>query len=174
MWWKVASEIVLVIAVLFLGNFWACVKSRPHLRGVLNDTKELQKFIEFIGREKIVAASRSIKPLFGSYDANIAALEKVHFSSLIKARNVMSLGVFVVLALSYLLGIYYLITNMVIFMLLSAAPLGPSAENNNFAHLQGVILNVYAWNIANRADCSDYCTRKNPSLKHVYELVARL
>lgn len=175
MWWKVIFEVILVITVLGIGvNFWACAKSRSHLNRVLRDTNELKQFLEFVGREKIVEASNKSTPMFGSYDANIAALEKSHFAALVQVRNILFVVLMVVLALSYLLGVYFLVANTILFVFLSVAPMSPSAQNNNFAHIQGIITNLYAWNRTDGFGCSDYCTRRNPSLKHLYELIARL
>jgi len=172
---KVIIEAVIVVAILTTGgSFWACVKSRAHLKRFLNDESELNRLIDFIGRAKIAEESSVIQPVFGSYAANISTFDKIHFAALRQTASLVLIGIGALLVTSFLLGIYFFLANLALFLMLSVGDIPASAKNNNATHVHTIISNIYGWNQADSAACLDYCTREKPNLMHLYALLIRL
>jgi hypothetical protein len=175
MWWKFIVEAVIVVAILTTGgSFWACMKSGAHLKRFLSDTSELQALVDFIGPAKIAEESSTIEPVFGSYATNIATFEKVHLAALKQTARLVLIGMVALLVISFFLGVYFFVANLVLFLLLSVGDIPASAKNNNATHIHTIISNMYRWNQTDPAACRDYCTQENPSLTHLYGLLIRL
>jgi hypothetical protein len=175
MWWKVILEALIVVAILTTGgSFWACVKSRGHMNRFLASPVELQRLIDFIGPSKIAEESSTIEPVFGSYAANIATFDAIHFAALRKTATLILIGILILLGISLFLGIYFFATNVLIFLLLSLGDIPASAKNNNATHVHTIISNICRWNRTDPAACREYCTLQNPALSHLHELLTRL
>lgn len=175
MWWKVILEAAIVVAILTTGgSFWACVKSRAHIKRFLSDESELTRLIDFIGPAKITEESSTIQPVFGSYAANISTFDRIHFAALRQTAILVLMGIVALLIVSFLLGTYFFLANLVLFLLLSVGDIPASAKNNNATHVHTLISNICRWNHADSAACRDYCTRENPTLAHLYGLLIRL
>lgn len=170
--WKVLLEIVLALAVLFVASgFWATAKSPAHLRRLLNDPSELERIYHFMGPEKLRQEAAQIRPVAGSYAGNISMWDAAHRGSLSRTRNLMGIGVLVLLFLSWLLGPGYLATSLTVFAILALPEISVSAKNNNVTHLHSVILNVIKWNQSDSAACWEYCRNRSPTLEHLYAIL---
>jgi hypothetical protein len=175
MWWKLLIEVLTLIAILAAGgSFWACVKSRGHFRRFLADTSELRRLIDHIGPAKIIEESSEIKPVFGSYAANISTFDRIHFAALRQTAILLLIAVVLMLAISFLLGMYFFIANLAIFLLLSAGEIPASAKNSNATHVHTLISNIYKWNQTDSVACRDYCTQEKSSLNPLYDLLNRI
>jgi hypothetical protein len=175
MWWRVIVEILIVAAILATGgSFWACLKSAGHLSRFLGDIRELQQLIDYIGPDKIAEESSGIEPVFGSYAKNIETFERAHLASLRQTATLVLIGVVVLLIISFLLGIYFFVVSLAVFLLLSIGDLPASAKNNNATHVHALISNIYRWNHTDPSACRSYCIRERPSLMHLYGLLAEL
>jgi hypothetical protein len=175
MWWRIPLEILLGILLLSIGSgFWAILKSRGHLRKVLADETELNRFLDFLTPAKVVEEGRDIKPMFESYLQNIQFFERAHFAALNKTRNLTFIVALILIAISYFLGLPYLIASLVTFLLPSLAGIPASAKNNNLTHVHTVILNIYKWNDTDHDGCSRYCEQESSGLRQVYRMVSRL
>lgn len=173
MLWKAIFEIAIVVGLLATGgSFWACAKSPGHLTRILRDPNELRRIFDFIGRDKLIEESSRIEPVFGSFANNMVALGAAHLRALSGTRNLMLIASAVLLFLSYLLGIYFLIANAILFVLLAAVDIPVSAKNNNATHVHELIGNIYKWYQLDSTGCFDYCTRQSPMLRELYQLVA--
>ena len=175
MWWKIVLEILLAIILIALGSgFWAILKSRSHLRIALGDEGELKHLINFLTPAKVIEEGNEIKPMFESYLQNILFFEKMHFAALSKTRNLTVIAALILIALSYLLGIPYLIASLVAFVFPALSPIPASAKNNNLTHIHTVILNIYKWNKIDEAGCFAYCDQEISGLRVVYRVVNAL
>ena len=171
--WKIIFELCLGVGLLAAGgSFWACAKSRSHLSRFLRDPNELKRLFDFIGRDKLIEESAVIEPVFGSFADNMMNLGRAHLAALKRTRNRMLVATAVLLFLSYLLGVYFLIANAILFALLAAGDIPVSAKNNNATHVHELIGNVCKWYQTDSTGCFDYCTRQSPMLSEVYHLVA--
>src|SRR5438552_2914070 len=116
MWPQIILEAGLIIAVLVTAiSFWAVAKASGHLRQMLHDSYEMSYLIGWIGPEKLLKEAESIKPIWGSYGANILLDLSCHVRSL-RQTTLLSLVLCTValVATCYLLGIGYLIANLVV------------------------------------------------------------
>jgi len=173
MWWKIPLEIVISIILLTIGSgFWSILKSRG-LQTLLADENELKRLLDIWTPSEITREGREIKPVFGSYLENIRLFERAHYAALNKTRNLTLIVAVLLIAVSYFLGLAYLIASLAAFILPSFSPIAASAKNNNATHVHTVILNVYKWNQTDPGECSRYC-EQDAGLKQPYQLVNRL
>jgi hypothetical protein len=77
------------------------------------------------------------------------------------------------MAVSYLMGLPFLIASLAAFILPSFSPIAASAKNNNATHVHTVVLNVYKWNETAPDECSRYC-EQDAGLRQVYRTVHQL
>jgi hypothetical protein len=174
MWWKIPLEILLAIVLLTIGSsFWSILKSRGHLHHLLTNETELKRLLDFWTPSQIIQEGRDIKPVFGSFLQNIHLFEKAHFAALNKTRNLTLIVAVILMAVSYVMGLPYVIASLAAFILRSFAPIADSAKNNKATHVHTVILNVYKWNQTDPEECSRYC-EQDPGLKQPYRMVNRL
>jgi len=175
MWWKIIIEVLIVAAILVTGgSFWACVKSSKHLSRFLSDVTELRRLIDYLGAAKIAEESNGIEPVFGSYAKNIETFERIHLASLRQTATMVLIGIVVLLIISFLLGVYYFVVSLTVFLLLSIGDIPASAKNNNATHVHSLISNIHKWHHTDSATCRSYCIRERPSLMHLYGLVAQI
>ncbi|MGA3163223.1 MAG: hypothetical protein ABSD77_03360 [Verrucomicrobiota bacterium] len=173
MWWKIIVEVVLVAGLLAAGGgFWVCAKSRGHFIRFIRDQNELKRLFDFIGRDKFIAEATTIQPVFGSFADNMVALGRVHFAALDQTRSLTFIATAILLAVSYLLGIYFLIANVILFALLAVGDISGWAKNNSATHAHELIGNIYKWYQTDPEACCDYCCRKSPMLTDLYHLIA--
>ncbi|MGD0349434.1 MAG: hypothetical protein ABSB84_03865 [Verrucomicrobiota bacterium] len=173
MWWKIIVEVVLVVGLLAAGgSFWVCAKSRRHFIRFIRDQNALKQLYDFIGRDKFIAEATTIEPVFGSFADNMVALGRVHFAALDQTRNLTFIATAILLAGSYLLGIYFLIANVILFALLGVGDISGWAKNSSATHAHELIGNIYKWYQTDPEACCDYCCRKSPMLTDLYHLVA--
>lgn len=175
MWWKIIVEVLIVATILVTGGgFWACVKSSKHLSHFLSDIHEIQRLIDYIGPAKIAEESIGIEPIFGSYAKNIETFERIHLASLRQTATMVFIGIIVLLIISFLLGVYYFLVSLGVFLLLSIGDIPASAKNNNATHVHSLISNIHKWHHTDSASCRSYCIHERPSLMHLYRLVAQI
>jgi hypothetical protein len=173
MWWKIIVEFVLVVGLLAAGgSFWVCAKARGHFVRFIRDQNALKQFFDVIGHDKLIAEAAIIEPVFGSFADNMVALGKVHFGAMDQTRNLTFIAVSVLLVGSYLLGIYFLIANVILFVLLGVGDVSGWAKTNSATHAHELIGNIYKWYQTDPEACCDYCCRKSPMLADIYHLVA--
>lgn len=175
MWWKIVLEVVIVAVILVTGgSFWACLKSSRHLSRFLSDISELRRLIDYLSPTKIAEESAAIEPVFGSFAKNIEAFETAHLASLRKAAMLVLIGVVLLLIISFLLGVWYFVVSLVVFLLLSIGDIPASAKANNATHVHTLISNIYKWHHSDAEACRSYCIGQRPSLMHLYGLVSQL
>jgi hypothetical protein len=173
MWWKIIAEVVLVAGLLAAGgSFWVCAKSRGHFVRFIRDQSALKQFFDFTGRDKFITEAATIEPVFESFADNMVALDRIHFAALDRTRNLTFIATAILLAGSYLLGIYFLIVNVILFALLGVGDISGWAKNSSATHAHELIGNIYKWYQTDPETCCDYCCRKSPMLTNLYHLVA--
>jgi hypothetical protein len=157
-------KIVVAILALVIGaGFWSCARSPRHMRVLLSDARQLQRIIDFLGRQALAQEAAAIQPVFGSYDKNIALFERAHLTSLSRTRNFLAVFAVALLAGAYaLLGPAFaaLLLGVLVLPLLGGLP--ASAKDNNVTHLHTVMLNLLAWNAADAGECARYCAATRP------------
>lgn len=175
MWWKFLVEIVLGILMLMCSfSFWSIIKLPAHLSSVLADPSELKRILGIIGSDRLKKEAESIEPVYGSYLKNMMIDKLSLFGALRMTKNLTLLGAAILIALSYFLGIIFVIINFLLFLLPSLLGPQPIAKQHNYNHLYTVILNVYKWNKVDPNGCLAYCNKEDLSLKQVYLTISEL
>ena len=173
MWWKIIVEVALAVGLLAVGgSFWVCAKSRGHFAKFIQDQDALKQLFNLIGRDKLIAQAATIEPIFGSFGDNMVALGKIHFTAMDQTRNLTFIATAILLVGSYLLGNYFFIANIILFVLLGVGDISGYAKSNSATHAQELIGNIYKWYQTDPEACCDYCCRKSPMLTDLYHLVA--
>ncbi len=146
MWWKIIVEVVLVAGLLATGgSFWVCAKARGHFVRFVRDQGALKQFFDFVGRDKFIAEAATIEPVLGSFADNMVALGKVHFGAMDQTRNLTFIAVTILLAVSYWLGIYFFVANVILFVLLGVGDVSGYAKSGSATHAHELIGNIYKW-----------------------------
>lgn len=173
MWWKIVVEVILFLGLVAVGGpFWVCAKSRGHFARFIRDRNSLMQLLDSIGRETLIQETTTIEPVFGSFADNMVCLGMVHFRTMDRTRNFMLIAVATLLALSYWLGLYFFIINVIVFALLGIGDISGYAKSYSATHAHELIGNIYKWYQMDPRACFDYCCRKSPMLTELYHLVA--
>jgi len=169
---NIIIEIVLAFILLLVAPpFWDCIKSKQFFRTALSSYEVLKKYYNFIGKEKIKEESKVVDPKVG-FPANILFIMQVSDSSLDKTRNLLLMGVLVILIASYFFGFTFLIINVAIFFGMSLKKISAAAINNIYSDVHSLILNVYKWNQVDNIECKHFCTIETPRvLENIYRLI---
>ncbi|MGA3243628.1 MAG: hypothetical protein ABSE41_03360 [Bacteroidota bacterium] len=170
----IVIEIFLVIFLYYAAvAFWGCVKSPKFLGHILSDYGELKKFFNFLGQDKIKLESQNVQPVLDSYANNIGSWMKASFSSLDKARNISGVIIALILVATCFLGLFFVLFNLIFFLLIFFWPIPAPAQNNMWSDVQTIILTVYKWNEVDPEHCKEFCTTDQPRmLKNIYQLVS--
>lgn len=169
---KITAEIILGFILLVASSgFWNCVKSPRFLGKTLGDYGELRKFYHFLGRDRIKQESGVVDPHFG-FSVNIIIWIKASMSALDKMRNMLLIIIIGICIGSYFLGNIFLSINIVLFFGMAFSGISDSAQNNVFADIHTIMLNVHKWNEVNQAECEHFCNTERPKiLKNIYRVV---
>jgi hypothetical protein len=172
---KIIGELLLLLGIVGLGgNLWACAKAPRYLQAFLRNPDELERVFDFIGREKIIIEAENIQPVTGSFRGNILMLGVVHLEAFRRTKNLMIVAVAILLIISYFLGLYFLIANVGLFLLLAFANFSDFMKNNNATHVHELVGNIYRWNILDEESCRSFCTDNDSVLSELYKLVSSL
>ena len=169
--WKIIVEVILAILSFGMGYaFWSCVKSPKFLGRTIANQEELEKYISFIGKDKIIEdVKKSETPPRGlTHDALIL----ITISSRIKAtdsgRNVAGFIFLIVLIGSYFLSRTFVIINLICFFLMWLSKISASAQNNVFNDINSLIRNIYRWHQMEPENCQNFCLNERPRFATMY------
>jgi hypothetical protein len=172
MWWRIALEAALVVALLSLGSsFWGLAKIPSFRRRILADEHELERFIDSIGKDRLIVEGQQIQPVFGSSKGNIEFFEQTASSAYKRSGGTFFFVALACLTASYFLGAAYLVANVLVFTLPCAFHIPESAQNQVMDDLHTVALNISRWSQVDLDGCRDYCTARRPEFASLFRRV---
>ena len=172
---RIFIEALIAAALLFVGySFWQLIKRDRYMKQVLATQSFLDTFITqelFINppaRVDMYAQKNSI-----GWFINIQTLLKSDGLTQRKMETTyLALVVFLLMG-SYLLGVTFLIINLVLFLLVSYLRLSDPARVNALENLHCLALILHRWITENRPDCERWI-QQTDSLRKIYLAVEKL
>ena len=176
MFWRILLEALFVGILTFAGGpFWSCLKAPKHLRSILADPAELKRLIGLYKYDKLLAESNKLPaPPFGTFGDIIIIWDAAHYKSLSSTRNRLLFVVLAILVASWWMGVWYFAVSVSVFLLLGLGELPADAKNNNANHLPSVILNLIKWHRQDELACEEFCRRRCPEYRNLYDLLVSL
>lgn len=160
-----------LIALVVGSSFWAVARSPAHLRSLLSNREELQRLLDFLGQQQLENEALDVKPVFGSYAANIAAFERAHLDSLVRTRNALLIVALALLGGSYLVNSKLALIVLALLILPSVMALPASAKNNNATHTHTILLNLRKWQTEDPRGCAEFCAHTHPEFGPAHEVL---
>ncbi len=172
---KIFLEALIAAAVLFIGSsFWQLLKRDRYMSQVLTTQSFLDTFITqelFINppaRVELYARKNNI-----GWFVNIQTLLKSDRVTQRKMETIYFALVAFLLIGSYLLGVTFLIINLVLLLFLSYLPLSDPAKVNALENLHCLALILHRWTTEKTPECERWIQQTN-SLRKIYLSVEKL
>ena len=160
-WIKVVLEVVLSFITLAVGSsFWSLVRLPKYLLAVMRtpgnlDLLQISQFTGVIEVDPNLEARIGYPSLlFTDVKSSLSAWRLTKFGALI--------GSLMLIALSFLLGLRYLVVTVLIFFLSGLMDIQKAAKGNVFRDVQVMLGRIDRWRKSDPEECRKYCTETNP------------
>jgi len=174
MFFTILIELLILAILLFFGDsFWQLVKRDRFMKNAVNDQQLLDNFItkEFFLNPPARVALYAQKNDIGWF-MNIHVLLKSDRATQSKMKTIYLIIVLLLLAGSYMLGMTFLVINLVCFMLLTMLPISNAAKVNTLENILCLALILHHWRSENTLEC-DQWIEQGRSLNKVYNSVKK-
>ena len=177
---NIAIEIVLSIIVIFIGiNVGNIYKRNKLIRKTMQDDIKLNKLIKSMYSDGVFNAAPeeiSITGRFYTDNYLINIMNEIQSSkvALDKARNMLLIGLIIILAVSYYIGNIYIIINLMLFIIIALiTPLGESAIKNAYLDVRSISWNLYHFYREQPKECEAFI-KEAYSLEKVFKAIKEI
>jgi len=173
--WRIAAQVAVGIVAYCIGaDLSNSIASLSYQSRVLVTPSLLRKFITHIDPNWIRYQGDLLRPQRGSYLNDVLYWSTCHRKSVALVCPFMVLLLTALCWLSYLLHPYALAMSIVVFVAGLLVPIRKQAKHTVLGDIQMVLLCLYVWNGADKAQCEREVLGRAPRLRNALELIREI
>jgi len=160
-WIKIVLELVIAFFMAAGGStFWSLHKSPKFLIAILRTASNLD-LLQTTGLDRSKEVDEATEMRLG-YPVLLLADVSSSIKSWQLTRNLSLLFCILLLAVTFIFGVWYCLITALVFLLTSFMDIQTAAQGNVFNDVRQMIGRVTRWNKSDPESCRKYCLETNP------------